>query len=96
MSGVNERRVRRDLRRLPQEDRDGAIAGLAIELAKRLDEGDASLRDLAALSAQFHAVMLTLAKKQEPPAVLDPVQQMADEVAARRARRIGRDAAASG
>lgn len=84
--------MRRDLRRLPREDRDGALAGLALELAKRLDEGDLSSRDLSAVSSQFHAVLLTLAKKQEPPAVIDPV----DELAKRRARRIGSGAAADG
>lgn len=90
MSGIHERAVRADLRRLPREDRLGALARLALTLAQRLDEGDASLRDLAAVSSQFHAVLLTLAKRQEPPAVLDPV----DDLAKRRERRLG--SAASG
>lgn len=83
--GAHERAVKRDLQRLAAEDRQGALASLALDLARRLDEGDASLRDLAAVSNQFHAIMLTLAKMQEPAAVLDPV----DELAKRRKRRIG-------
>jgi hypothetical protein len=90
MPGAHERAVRRDLRRLPREDRQGGLASLALELARRLDEGDASLRDLAAVSSQFHAVLLSLAKKQEPAAVLDPVDELARR---RRERRLGRDAA---
>lgn len=89
--GEHERAVRRDLRRMPREDRTGATAQLALELAKRLDEGDASLRDLAAVSGQYHAILLTLAKKQEPAAVLDPVDELARK---RRERRVG--GAASG
>jgi hypothetical protein len=82
--------VRRDLRRLPREDRQGAQAQLALELARRIDEGDASLRDLAAVSAQYQAILATLVKKQEPAAVLDPVDELARR---RRARRLGSDAA---
>lgn len=90
--GAHERAVHADLRRLPREERQGGLAQLALELARRLDEGELSSRDLAAVSSQFHTVLLTLAKKQEPPAVLDPV----DELAKRRARRIGSAAAAGG
>lgn len=90
MSGLHERSVRRDLKRLPAEDREGGIASLAVELAKRLDAGDLSSRDLATISGQFHAVLLTLQKKQEPAAVIDPV----DELAKKRARRLGAAAAA--
>lgn len=89
-AGEHERAVRRDLRRLPREDRVGGVAQLAIGLARRLDEGGATLRDLAAVSAQYHAALLTLAKRQEPPAVLDPVDELARR---RRERRLGRDAA---
>lgn len=85
-AGPHVRAVRSDLRRLPREDRAGGLAVHALELARRLDEDDASLRDLAAVSARFHAVLTELAKKQEPPAVLDPVDELA---AARRRRRVG-------
>ena len=90
MPGANERAVRRDLRRLPAEDRAGGVAQVAIGLAKKLDEEWLSSRDLATLSGQLHAVLLTLAKKQEPAAVLDPVDELARR---RRERRLGRDAA---
>lgn len=89
MAGAHERAVRADLKRVPREDRSGAQAQLALELARRIDEGDASLRDLAAVSAQYQAILATLVKKQEPAAVLDPV----DELAKRRERRLGSDAA---
>jgi len=83
--GAHERAVKRDLARVAAEDRTGGTAALALELARRLDEGGLTSRDLAAISAQFHAVMLTLGKKQEPAAVIDPV----DELAAKRRRRLG-------
>ena len=83
--GAHERAVRKDLARLPREDRAGGNAALALELARRLDVGDLTSRDLAAISGQIHAVLLTLAKRQEPAAVLDPV----DELAAKRRRRLG-------
>jgi hypothetical protein len=89
VAGAHERAVRADLKRVPREDRSGAQAQLALELARRIDEGDASLRDLAAVSAQYQAILATLVKKQEPAAVLDPV----DELAKRRERRLGSDAA---
>ena len=85
MPGAHERAVRRDLRRLPPEDRAGGVAQLALSLARQLDEGEVSVSYLAPVSAQLHAVLLTLAKKQEPAAVLDPV----DELAAKRRRRLG-------
>lgn len=85
VSGDHERSVKRDLRRLPREDRSGGLAQLALRLARELDGDDLSSRDLAAVSGQFHAVMQTLGKKQEPAAVLDPV----DELARKRRRRLG-------
>ena len=90
MSGAHERAVRADLRRLHPVDRQGGLAQIALTLARRLDEFDLSSRDLATVSAQLKAVLDTLAKIQEPPAVLDPV----DDLAKRRARRLGHDAAA--
>ena len=90
MAGSHERAVRADLLRLHPEDRKGGLAATALSLAKRLDLGDASHRDFAALSARLESVLGTLAKMQEPAAVLDPV----DELARRRARRLGSDAAA--
>ena len=92
MAGSHERAVRADLRRLHPEDRRGGRAALALTLARRLDEGDLTSRDLATVSAQLTAVLDRLAKMQEPAAVLDPV----DELARRRARRLGSDAASGG
>ena len=83
--GPHERAVRKDLARIPAEDRAGGVAQLALNLARRLDGDDPTLRDLSAVSAQFHAVLLTLAKHQEPAAVLDPI----DELAKARRRRLG-------
>ena len=93
MSGAHERAVRADLRRLHPADRRGGVAALALELARRLDEGELSSRDLATVSGQLHAFLLTLSKKQEPAAVLDPVDELARK---RRERRLGRDASADG
>ena len=59
--GDHERAVRRDLARLAREDRTGGTAQLAIALGRRLDEESLTSRDLAAISAQMHAVLLTLA-----------------------------------
>ena len=84
MSTRHQTRVRRDLRRLPREEREGAVAGLALELARQLDEDQVPVSYLPGVIAQFHAVMLTLAKMQEPAAVLDPV----DELSNRRRRRV--------
>lgn len=92
MPGAHERAVRADLRRLHPEDRKGGLSALALTLARHLDEGGLTSRDLATVSAQLKAVLETLAKKQEPAAVLDPV----DELARRRARRLGADAASGG
>ena len=89
-SGPHERAVRADLRRLHPEDRRGGLARLALTLAQRLDGDPLTSRDLATVSAQLKAVLDTLGKLQEPAAVLDPV----DELARRRARRLGSDAAA--
>ena len=83
--GPQERAVKKDLARVAAEDRAGGVAALALELARRLDEGGLTSRDLAAISAQIHAVLQTLAKRQEPAAVLDPV----DELEKRRRRRLG-------
>ena len=85
MATRHQTRVRRDLRRLPREEREGAVAGLALELARQLDEDLVPISYLPAVSAQWHSVMLTLAKMQEPAAVLDPI----DELAKRRKRRVG-------
>ena len=83
--GPHERAVKKDLARIPAEDRAGGQAALALELARHLDGGGLSSRDLAAISGQFHAILLTLGRKQEPAAVLDPV----DELEKRRRRRLG-------
>jgi hypothetical protein len=74
------RAVRRDLRRLPAEDRGGGTAQVALSLARWLDlVGDefvASARDVAAVSRELHAVLQTLAKKQEPAEVLSPIDEL--------------------
>lgn len=75
-TGPHVRAVRKDLQRLPREDRLGGLAALALTLARRLDEGDAGLRDTAAISRELHAILQTLAKKQEPAAVLDPINEL--------------------
>ena len=80
----HQRRVRRDLARLPREEREGAVAGLALELARQLDEGLVPISYLPGVTAQLHAVMQTLARMQEPAAVSDPV----DELSRRRRRRV--------
>ena len=92
MAGSHERAVRADLRRLHPEDRKGGLAALALTLSRRLDGDPLTSRDLATISGQLKAVLDTLAKMQEPAAVLDPV----DELARRRARRLGAGAAAGG
>ena len=86
MAGAYERAVRRDLKRLPLEDRQGGVAQVAVGLAKRLDGEWMSSRDMATVSERLHVVLLTLAKKQEPAAVLDPVDELAKR---RRQRRLG-------
>ena len=80
----HQRRVRRDLARLPREEREGEVAGLALELARQLDDGEVPVSYMPGVVAQLHAVMQTLAKMQEPAAVLDPV----DELSKRRRRRV--------
>jgi hypothetical protein len=75
--GEHERRVRRDLRRLPPAERASALAGLALDLARKLDEGSVINSYLAPVSAQFHAVLLSLAKLREPVTVSDPVDDLA-------------------
>jgi hypothetical protein len=79
-AGPHVRAVRRDLRRLPVEDRAGGTAQVALSLARWLDlVGDefvASARDVAAVSRELHAVLLTLAKKQEPAEVLSPIDEL--------------------
>ena len=92
MSGMHERALRRDLKRVAAADRSGALAQLGLTIARVLDAaaGESpvvlmSARDFTAVSAQFHAVLGSIAKLQLPPAVADPV----DELAAARARRRG-------
>ena len=79
-AGPHVRAVRRDLRRLPPEDRAGGTAQVALSLAAWLDKvGDefvASARDVAAVSGQLHVVLLTLARKQEPAEVLSPIDDL--------------------
>ena len=84
MSGEHERAVKRDLRRVPGADRSGALAHLALELARELDESELSSRDLAAVSSQYHAVLTALRRLQEPVRVSDPV----DDLAQRRRERL--------
>lgn len=83
--GAQERAVRKDLRRLAPEDRAGGLAAVALNLARRLDEGDAGLRDTASSSRVLHAVLVTLAGMQEPVARVDPVDELAKARERRRA-----------
>jgi hypothetical protein len=79
-AGPHVRAVRRDLKRLPAEDRAGGTAQVALSLAAWLDkvgtEFVASARDIAAVSRELHAVLQTLAKLQEPAEVLSPIDEL--------------------
>ena len=79
-AGPHVRGVRRDLRRLPAEDRAGGTAQIALSLAAWLDKVGtdfvASARDVAAVSKELHQVLLTLGKKQEPAEVLSPIDEL--------------------
>lgn len=83
--GAQERAVRKDLRRLAPEDRSGGLASVALGLARRLDEGDAGLRDFASTSRVLHQILVTLAGMQEPVARVDPVDELAKARERRRA-----------
>ena len=79
-AGPHVRAVRRDLKRLPPEDRSGGTAQLALSLAAWLDkvgaEFVASARDVAAVSRELHTVLQTLGKLQEPAEVLSPIDEL--------------------
>lgn len=83
--GAQERAVRKDLRRLAPEDRAGGLAAVALNLARKLDEDDAGLRDTASTSRVLHAVLVTLAGMQEPVMRADPVDELARAREQRRA-----------
>lgn len=59
--------VQNDLKRLPQEAQDSAIAALALSIAKRLDSGTVGLRDLAAVARELRLLMQELAGLEIQP-----------------------------
>src|SRR5437773_1722221 len=58
--GASETAVLRDLKALPEDLRKGAIAAVALTLARELDDGEMSARDLAGVAAQLRMAMVTL------------------------------------
>lgn len=88
--GPHERALRKDVRRLPPEDRGGALVRLGLTLAQTLDAAigpDRIVfmppRDLQAISGELQKVLASLSRLQEPAAVSDPI----DELAAKRVKR---------
>lgn len=86
--GANETAVLRDLKALPEDLRKGAIAAVALTLARELDDGDMSARDTAAMAAQLRMAMVTLREIAPGEAKGDHT----DEVRERRERRLNRQA----
>jgi len=82
--GPQEAAVQKDLERLPEADRKGALAALALNLARRLDEGG-GLRDTASLARELRATLVEIANRVVPLPEADPL----DELAKRRAQRRG-------
>jgi hypothetical protein len=82
--GKNEQAVLRDLRALPDDLRQGAIAAVALGLARDLDEGDMTARDKSGMYAQLRMAMVTLADMAPGEVKGDAT----DEVRARRERRL--------
>lgn len=82
--GPNETAVRRDLEALPEDLRKGAIAAVALGLARDLDEDGMTARDKAGMYAQLRMAMVTLREIAPGEAKGDST----DEVRARRERRL--------
>jgi hypothetical protein len=86
--GANETAVRRDLEALPPDLRKGAIAAVALGLARDLDEGGMTARDKAGMYAQLRMAMVTLREIAPGEAKGDHT----DEVRERREKRLNRQA----
>ena len=84
--GDNEKAVLRDLQALPDDLRKGAIAAVALGLARDLDQGDMTARDKAGMYAQLRMAMVTLREIAPGEARGDHT----DEVRERREKRLGR------
>ena len=82
--GANEKAVLEDLKALPADLRKGAIAAVALGLARDLDDGDMSARDKAGMYAQLRMAMVTLREIAPGEAKGDHT----DEVRERRERRL--------
>jgi hypothetical protein len=85
--GPAETAVLRDLRALPDDLRQGGIAAAALQLARALDAGDMSPRDLSATAAQLRMSLVTLREIAPGEAKGDHT----DEVRERRERRLSQD-----
>lgn len=86
--GANEKAVLEDLKALPADLRKGAIAAVALGLARDLDDGDMSARDKAGMYAQLRMAMVTLREIAPGEAKGDHT----DEVRERRERRLSQQA----
>lgn len=82
--GANETAVQRDLKALPEDLRKGAIAAVALGLARDLDDGDMSARDRSGMYAQLRMAMVTLREIAPGEARGDHT----DEVRERREKRL--------
>lgn len=83
--GPQEAAVQRDLERLPEADRNGALAALALNLARRLDAGPAGLRDTASVARELRATLVEIANRVVPLPEADPLDDLAERRASRRA-----------
>lgn len=83
-AGPNETAVLRDLAALPEDLRKGAIAAVALGLARDLDTLDMSPRDKTGMYAQLRTAMTTLREIAPGEAKGDHT----DEVRERRERRL--------
>lgn len=86
--GENETAVLRDLKMLPEDLRKGAIAAVALALARQLDTGDMSARDLSDVANKLRMAMVTLREIAPGEAKGDHT----DEVRERRERRLSQQA----
>ena len=85
--GDTEAAVRRDLRAFPLKARRSALATAAITLARRIDQGNVTPPELAALTRELRAALADLAKAQPPQREQDRVDDLAGRRADRRAQR---------
>lgn len=82
--GANETAVLRDLKALPEDLRKGAIAAVALGLARDLDQTLMTARDKSGMYAQLRMAMVTLREIAPGEARGDHT----DEVRERRERRL--------